>query len=78
MAVFDLVLHSDQHVTLSDQDIYRVAHFMMHEHGCEAELEAAALASRMLQRGDRQQLLTWFRIWRTIALMRQMPTGLSH
>ena len=25
---------------LSDEEIYRIAHFMMHEHGCNAELEA--------------------------------------
>jgi hypothetical protein len=63
---------------LSHQDIYCVAHFMMHEHGCEAELEAVTRADRMLQRGDRDQVLTWFRIWRTIALMRQAPTGPLH
>ena len=32
----------------------------------------------MLRRGDRNKLLTWFRIWRTIARMRQAPTGLPH
>ena len=57
------------------EDIYRVAHFMMHEHGCDAELEAVTRADRMLQRGDRNQVLIWFRIWRTIALMRQSPSG---
>ena len=65
---------------LWDRDIYRIAHFMMyeHEHGDDAELEAAIHADRMLQRGDRNELLTWFRIWRTIGLMRQAPSGLSH
>jgi hypothetical protein len=63
---------------VSDRDIYRAAHLMMHEHGCDAELEAATRADRMLQRGDRDELLTWFRIWRTIALMRQTSTGVSH
>jgi len=63
---------------LSDEDIYRVAHFMMQEHGCDAELEAATRADRMLQRGDRNQVLIWFRIWRTIALMRQSPSGGAH
>ena len=57
---------------LSDVDIYRVAH------GADAELEAATYADRMLRRGDRNELLTWFRIWRTIAGMRQAPTGLPH
>jgi hypothetical protein len=59
---------------LSDEDIYRVAHFMMQAHGCDAELEAATRADRMLQRGDRNQVLIWFRIWRTTALMRQSPS----
>ena len=63
---------------LSDEDIYRVAHFMMQEHGCDAELEAVTRADRMLQRGDRNQVLIWFRIWRTIALMRQSPSRWAH
>ena len=63
---------------LSDLDIYRAAHLMMHVHGGDAELEAATLADRMLRRGDRDELLTWFRIWRTIAVMRQAPAGLPH
>jgi len=62
----------------SDVDIYRAAHLMMHEHGGDAELEAATRANRMLQRGDRNELLTWFRIWRTIAVMRQASTSLPH
>jgi len=63
---------------LSDVDIYRAAHLMMHEHGDDAELEAATHADRMFRRGDRRELLTWFRIWRTIAVMRQAPTGSLH
>jgi len=63
---------------LSDVDIYRAAHLMMHEHGNSAELEAARCADRMLGRGDRDELLTWFRICRTIAVMRQAPTGLQN
>jgi hypothetical protein len=65
-------------VMLSDLDILLTAHLMMHEHGGEAELEAATQADRMLRRGDRNELLTWFRIWRTIAVMRQVPTGLPN
>ena len=64
---------------LSDVDIYRTAHLMMHEYGNNAEREAAKWADRILGRGDRGgELLTWFRIWRTIAVMRQAPTGLPH
>ena len=63
---------------LSDVDIYRAAHLMMHEYGNNAEREAARCADRMLGRGDREELLNWFRIGRTIAVMRQAPTGLSN
>ena len=59
----------------SDIDIYRAAHLMMHEYGNNAEREAARCADRMLGRGDREELLNWFRIGRTIAVMRQAPTG---
>jgi hypothetical protein len=44
---------------LSDLDIYRAAHLMMHSHGGNAELEAAIYADRMLRRGNRDELLTW-------------------
>ena len=63
---------------LSDLDIYRAAHLMMHSHGGDAELEAAINADRVLRRGNRDELLTWFRICRTIAVMRQVPAGLPH
>jgi len=42
---------------LSDLDIFRAAHLMMHEHGGDAELEAAISADRMLRRGDRNEAL---------------------
>ena len=63
---------------LSDPDIYRAAHLMLHQYGDDAELEAAQCADRMLRRDDHDELLTWFRIWRTIAAMRQAPAGLPH
>ena len=63
---------------LSDADIYRAAHLMLHQYGDDAELEAALCADRMLRRDDRDELLNWFRIWRTIAAMRQAPTNLPH
>ena len=63
---------------LSDVDIYRAAHLMMHEYGNNAEREAARCADRMLGGGDREELLNWFRIGRTIAVMRQAPTGLPN
>ena len=48
---------------LSDSDIYRAAHLMLHQYGDDAELEAAQCADRMLRRDDREETLTWFRIW---------------
>ena len=65
-------------VMLTDVDIYRAAHLMMHSHGGDAELEAAINADRMLRRGNRDELFNWLRIWPTIAVMRQAPTGLPH
>ncbi len=61
---------------LTDVDIYRAAHLMMHSHGGDAELEAAIYADRMLRRGNRDELLNWLR--RTIAVMRQAPKGLPN
>jgi hypothetical protein len=65
---------------LTDVDLYRAAHLMIHEYGNDAELEAVRRADRMLARGDRDELLIWFGIWRTIAGMRSQtpPTGLPN
>ena len=73
-----IVLTPQEDAMLSDADIYRAAHLMLHQYGDDAELEAAQCADRMQRRGDREELLTWFRIWRTIAAMRQAPAGLTH
>jgi hypothetical protein len=37
-----------------------------------------SIADRMLGRGDREELLTWFKVWRAVAAMRQTPPGLPH
>ena len=65
---------------LSYVDLYRAAHLMMHEHGDNAEREAARRADRMLAQGDRHGLLAWFGIGRTIAMMRYQAftTGLPN
>ena len=63
---------------ISDVDILRAAHLMTHRYGGDAELEAARYADRMLKRGNRNEVLTWFRIWRTITVMRQAQTGLPN
>ncbi len=63
---------------IPDIDILRTAHLMMHEYGGDAEFRAAAYAALMLDCGDRDGLLTWSRIRRTIAMMDRVPTGPAH
>ena len=65
---------------ISDLDILRVAHLMMHEFGGDAELEAASCIDRMRGRGDWATLLTWTRIQRTIVMLdlTTTPTGLPN
>ena len=65
-------------VMISDVDILRAAHLMMHRYGGDAELEAAKYADLMRGCGDRDGLLAWARIWRMIAVMHPTPTGLPH
>jgi hypothetical protein len=59
-------------------DVYRAAHVLMHEFGNEAEFEAARRVSRTLWSGDHDTVLDWFRIWRTIALMRTTGSNLPN
>ena len=63
---------------LAEVDIYRAAHVMMHEFGNKAEAEAERCLNRMFWRGDSDALFTWFRICRTIAVMRQTPSSLPN
>lgn len=65
---------------ISNLDILRVAHLMMHEFGGDAELEAANCIDRMRGQGDWDTLLTWARIQRTIALLdlTRAPTSLPN
>jgi hypothetical protein len=69
------VILPQENAMLSDLDIYRAAHLMLHQYGDNAELEAAQCFDRMLRRDDCDELLTWFRIWRTIAAMRPGTHG---
>ena len=62
---------------ISDLDILRVAHLMMHEFGRDAELEAANRIDRMRGQGDWNGLLTWARIQRTIAVLDLSATPTS-
>ena len=61
---------------MSDVEITHAAHLLVSKHGCNAELEAARYADIMSGLGDRDGLLTWSKIWRTIAVMRPARTGL--
>jgi hypothetical protein len=65
---------------ISDLDVLRAAHLMMHEFGGDAELEAANCIDRMRRQGDWEALLTWARIQRTIARLdlTRTPTGLPN
>ena len=65
---------------ISDLDILRVAHLMMHEFGGDAELEAANCIDRMRESADWNALLIWARIQRTIAMLdlTKTPTGLPN
>ena len=63
---------------VSDLDILRAAHLMMHEYGGDAELEAGNYADRMRAQGDCETVLTWERIQRTIAVLDLTPRGLPN
>ena len=65
---------------ISELDILRAAHLMMHEFGGDAELEAANCIDRMRWQGDWEALLTWARIQRTIARLdlTRTATGLPN
>jgi hypothetical protein len=65
-------------VMVTELDILRVAHLMLHEYGGNAENEAARQADMLRGRGDWDALLTWMRIRQTIAVMHQVPVGLPN
>jgi transposase len=55
-----IVLRPQENAMLSESDIYRAAHLMLHQYGDDAEVEAAQCFDRMLRRDDFGELLTWF------------------
>jgi hypothetical protein len=61
---------------MSEAEITHAAYLLVDKYGGNAELEAARYADIMCGRGDRDGLLTWSKIWRTIAVMRYVRTGL--
>jgi hypothetical protein len=60
---------------ISELDIYRAANLLIERHGADAEVEAARLADRMLERGDRDGELVWFRIKRAIVALQAPREG---
>ena len=63
---------------VTELDILRVAHLMLHEYGGNAENEAARHADMLRGQGDWDALLTWMRIRQTIVMMHQVPAGLPN
>ena len=63
---------------VTELDIWRVAHLMLHEYGGQAENEAARYADVVRGQGNWDALLTWMRIRQTISMMHQVPTGLPN
>jgi hypothetical protein len=70
-------MHFKERMMVSDLDILRAAHLMMHEYGGDAELEAANYIERIRGRADWNKLLTWARIQRTIAVLDRTATRTS-
>ena len=62
----------------SDTDILKMAHLMLHEYGGDAEFAAALYAELMLGCGDRDAVLTWSRVRRSIVMMDRAPAGPMH
>ena len=60
---------------ISDLDIWRAATLLIRKHGADAELEAAKRADLMLERGDPDGQLIWFRIRRAIVELQAVPMG---
>jgi hypothetical protein len=60
---------------ISELDIWRAATLLIRKHGADAELEAAKRADLMLDRGDPDGQLVWFRIRRAIVELQATPVG---
>jgi len=63
---------------ISDLDILRVAHLMMHQFGGDAEFEAVSCIDRMRGQGDWNALLTWIRIRHSIVTLDLAATRLRN
>jgi hypothetical protein len=60
---------------IPDRDIWRAANLLIREHGAEAEAVSARRADEMLERGDHEGQLVWFRIRRAVAQLQAVPPG---
>jgi hypothetical protein len=63
---------------IPELDIWRAANLLIRRLGADAELEASRRADLMLDRGDVEGRLVWFRIWRAIAEPQARPAGRLH
>jgi hypothetical protein len=63
---------------ISDLDIYRAANLPIERHGADAVIQAARLVDRMLDRGDRDGQLVWYRIKRAIEALQAPASGPPH
>jgi hypothetical protein len=63
---------------ISQIDIYRAANLLIEHHGADAVTEAARLADLMLERGDREGQLVWFRIKKAIDWLQSPPSTAHH
>lgn len=63
---------------ISQLDIYRAAHLLIDRHGANAVNEAATFIDLMLQRGDRDGVLLWYRIKRAIEWLQEPPSTARH
>ena len=63
---------------IADIDIWRAANPVIQQHGANAELHAAQMADRMLDRGDYEGQAVWMRIRRAINELHAPPTGPLH
>jgi hypothetical protein len=58
-----------------DLHIWRAANLLIREHGGDAEIVAARRADEMLERGDRDGQLVWYRIRKAIVELQAVPVG---
>ena len=63
---------------ISDREVWTAANLIVERHGANAQIEAARMIDRMLDRGDREGQLTWQRIRRAIEALQAPTSGPAH